>query len=76
MGSAAKQQVMTEQNVVQEAVASAGMEACGDEMGCDPRTEAIRMAAYMKAEARGFEGGHELDDWLAAEMEFEQLAGK
>jgi hypothetical protein len=25
--------------------------------------------AYYKAEARGFELGHELEDWLAAEVE-------
>jgi hypothetical protein len=26
--------------------------------------------AYYKAESRGFEPGHELDDWLEAEREF------
>lgn len=29
----------------------------------------IAIAAYFKAEARGFEPGHELEDWLAAEKE-------
>lgn len=29
--------------------------------------ESIRLAAYFIAERRGFEPGHELDDWLAAE---------
>jgi hypothetical protein len=28
--------------------------------------------AYYKAEARGFEPGHELEDWLAAEAEVTQ----
>ena len=28
--------------------------------------------AYYKAEARGFESGHELEDWLAAEAEVTQ----
>ncbi|MDP1658536.1 MAG: DUF2934 domain-containing protein [Methylotenera sp.] len=28
--------------------------------------------AYYKAEARGFEPGHELEDWLAAEAEVNQ----
>lgn len=28
--------------------------------------------AYYKAEARGFEPGHELEDWLAAEAEVAQ----
>lgn len=31
--------------------------------------EQIAFAAYLKAEARGFEPGHELEDWLAAEAE-------
>lgn len=29
----------------------------------------IADAAYFRAEKRGFEPGHELDDWLAAETE-------
>ncbi len=29
----------------------------------------IAMMAYFKAESRGFEPGHELEDWLEAEME-------
>ena len=29
----------------------------------------IATAAYYKAEARGFEPGHELNDWLQAEAE-------
>ena len=31
--------------------------------------EQIAFTAYLKAEARGFEPGHELEDWLAAEAE-------
>lgn len=30
----------------------------------------IAELAYFKAESRGFEPGHELDDWLEAEREF------
>ncbi len=33
------------------------------------RNAMVRDAAYLRAEARGFEPGHELDDWLAAEHE-------
>lgn len=33
------------------------------------RIERIAMAAYYRAEARGFVPGHELDDWIAAESE-------
>lgn len=29
----------------------------------------IAISAYFRAEARGFEPGHELEDWLAAEAE-------
>jgi hypothetical protein len=29
----------------------------------------IAERAYLKAEKRGFEPGHEMDDWLEAEME-------
>ena len=34
----------------------------------------ISTCAYYKAEARGFEPGHELDDWLAAELEVDDGA--
>ena len=30
----------------------------------------ISELAYFKAEARGFETGHELNDWLAAEQDY------
>jgi len=38
---------------------------------CDQvqRHEAIAQAAYFRARHRGFEPGHELEDWLAAEGE-------
>lgn len=32
-----------------------------------PRDEAISEIAYYLAEARGFEPGHEIEDWLEAE---------
>jgi len=35
----------------------------------ETRQEMIAQAAYFRAERRGFEPGHELDDWLAAEIE-------
>lgn len=35
----------------------------------ESRHEEIARAAYFLAEARGFEPGHELDDWLAAEQQ-------
>ena len=33
----------------------------------------IAESAYYKAEKRGFEPGHELEDWLAAEVEIAAL---
>lgn len=35
----------------------------------DSREARIAEAAYWRAERRGFEPGHELDDWLEAERE-------
>lgn len=36
-------------------------------------TRMIAEAAYLRAEQRGFAGGHELDDWLDAETEIRRL---
>jgi hypothetical protein len=36
------------------------------------RQRKIAEAAYFKAERRGFAGGRELDDWLAAEQEVDR----
>lgn len=33
------------------------------------RRAMVTRAAYLRAERRGFEPGHELEDWLAAELE-------
>ena len=35
----------------------------------------IREAAYLRAERRGFGGGSEVADWLAAEREVDELLG-
>jgi len=41
----------------------------------EKREVMIRIAAYSFYERRGFVGGHELEDWLQAEMEVDrQLA--
>jgi hypothetical protein len=39
----------------------------------DQRREYVEIAAYFIAERRGFEGGDETADWLAAEAEIERL---
>lgn len=41
--------------------------------GMDRMEEAIALAAYYKAERRGFEPGHELPDWLEAEEEIRSM---
>jgi hypothetical protein len=33
----------------------------------------ITEAAYYRAQRRGFAPGHELDDWLAAEIEIDEV---
>ena len=40
----------------------------------DEREDVIRRTAYDYYEARGRVHGHELDDWLRAEAEFERMS--
>ena len=37
----------------------------------EEQQQKIATAAYYKAQARGFEPGYELEDWLAAEAELD-----
>jgi Protein of unknown function (DUF2934) len=39
------------------------------------RHDLIAELAYFRALKRGFEPGHEVEDWLEAEAEFEQRRG-
>jgi hypothetical protein len=39
------------------------------------RAELVRMAAYFRAEQRGFAPGYEIEDWLAAEAEVAEKLG-
>jgi hypothetical protein len=39
------------------------------EVGYESHHEATARAAYFLAEARGFEPGHDVDDWFAAEQQ-------
>jgi hypothetical protein len=43
------------------------------ELTPDELRQMIATAAYRRAEERGFEPGHELEDWLAAEAEINDL---
>lgn len=47
------------------------VEAC-NESSDDEKYSDIAECAYFKAEARGFRSGHEMEDWLAAEIEINQ----
>ena len=38
-------------------------------MSLEERRRLIAQAAYLRAERRNFEPGHEVEDWLAAEKE-------
>ncbi len=38
-------------------------------MSEEERRQAIAKAAYFRSEQRGFEPGHELEDWAAAEAQ-------
>jgi hypothetical protein len=46
--------------------------AADDEGRAAARHARIALAAYLRAEARGFEPGRELDDWLDAEREVDR----
>ena len=48
---------------------SHGSRASAQHNGAGRNAEIARLA-YAKAEARGFEPGHEMDDWLEAEAEW------
>ena len=48
------------------APAAAGVPATA---GGPDRAELVRLAAYFRAERRGFTPGYEVEDWLAAELE-------
>ena len=39
------------------------------------RQQMVAAAAYYRAEARGFEPGHEHEDWLLAEREVDAILG-
>jgi hypothetical protein len=47
----------------------------GTQGGADDRETLIRTAAYALYERRGGVSGHELEDWLQAEIEVDRLLG-
>ena len=42
-------------------------------VSAEDRRAMIAEAAYLRAERRGFDPGHETEDWLAAEQEVDAL---
>lgn len=65
-------QAATAPNAVANARADADiaqLAATGAEARVAEHQGSVAMAAYFIAEKRGFEPGHELEDWLAAEAE-------
>jgi hypothetical protein len=49
---------------------------CGPNDEAVHRCAAIARAAYFRAERRGFQAGHELEDWIAAEQKiYGRIAG-
>lgn len=46
--------------------------ASHDELNDVEKIHRIAESAYYKAEARGFESGHDMEDWFAAEAEEKQ----
>ncbi|MFZ2170691.1 MAG: DUF2934 domain-containing protein [Methylococcaceae bacterium] len=49
---------------------SSDTEESGNTICLQDREAKIAELAYNKAESRGFEPGHELEDWLEAEREY------
>ena len=45
------------------------LEESSNTLNSADRDARIAELAYLKAESRGFEPGHELEDWLEAEQE-------
>jgi len=48
---------------------SLNTEESGNTINLPDRDVRLAELAYYKAESRGFEPGHEMDDWLEAEQE-------
>jgi hypothetical protein len=53
------------------AIAAGAAAASADRAPGEERDRMIAVAAYCRAERRRFAPGRELEDWLAAEAEFE-----
>ena len=54
---------------IKNAQTNPDVDAISDVIFLPDRDARVSELAYYKAESRGFEPGHELEDWLAAEGE-------
>ena len=54
---------------MEPALESASIELNSSEIEGEDKLSCIAVLAYYKAEARGYEPGHEMQDWLDAEAE-------
>jgi hypothetical protein len=55
------------------AAAASALRSAGEtELTPEARSRMIAEAAYYRAERRGFDPGHDLEDWLAAESEVDR----
>lgn len=59
-----------------EAALSTSEEMKPDIVKAEDYFHKIALAAYYKSEARGFEPGYELDDWLEAEQAYYEEYGQ
>jgi len=70
---AAKKAAATAKTTVRKAAGSRVRSTAAAPVSAE-RDDRVRMAAYFRAERRGFAPGYEWDDWLAAEAEVNALA--
>ena len=73
--SASKKQVTKKKTVTKKPV-SRKSKLTGKSVSPEERWHMIAVAAYLRAEKRGFTGGSEIDDWTEAEKEIDALLHK
>jgi hypothetical protein len=64
---------LTEKNVASKPAKAAIADIPSVSISPEERWKRIAIAAYQKAEARGFAPGNEVQDWLDAEQEIDDL---
>lgn len=72
----ARQGLARQPQAQREAAGVAHRANSGTELTPEERNRMIATAAYHHAEQRGFAAGHELEDWLAAEVEIRRQLGE